>query len=377
MNFPSELEPQKAKLFISFDNKINEGLEGFYRSTYKDQDGNSKVLASTHFESESARLVFPCFDEPMFKAKFDVELLVDQKLVALSNMNVVSEEKRDGNKKLIKFGTTPLISSYLIAFVVGELEYIETTYGNNLPLRVYTVPGKSQFGKFALDVARGAVNFMQEWFDFPLPLPKIDLIGLPDFGMGAMENMGLVTFRDLFLYCDEQTSHPIKLRSASVIYHELSHFWFGNLVTMKWWNELWLKEGFAAFCQYVFLDKIHPDLKAMVFYLPGITNSGMKADEIRSSHSIKVEINQPCELASYYDEITYRKSSSILFMLYSYLGEETFRNGLRLYIKKFAYSNSDMYDLWNALSEASGQDINNIMGTWIKQVGFPFIIVKG
>lgn len=189
VNFPEKLQPQKTTLTIDFDGEINSGLHGFYRSVFKDSDGNKQVMAATQFESEAARLAFPSFDEPMFKATFDIELLVDEKLTALSNMNVIGEDKVNG-KKLVKFATTPIMSTYLIAFVIGNLEFIETKYGNGIPVRVYTTRGRSHQAHFALDLAKKAMEYLESWFDFPSPLPKIDLVGIPDFGMGAMENWG-------------------------------------------------------------------------------------------------------------------------------------------------------------------------------------------
>ncbi|KAI6191934.1 Aminopeptidase [Aphelenchoides bicaudatus] len=378
IDLPLEVEPQKnVTLSIDFKAEISSYLRGFYRSAYKDKNGQEKFLASTQFESDSANYAYPCFDEPIYKSVFDIELEVDETLTALSNMNIIDEKKSADGKKLVKFATTPVMSTYLVAFIVGDFEYIETTYGKkNIPVRIYTLPGKSEQGQFSLEVAKKSMEWYEDWFDYESPLPKVDLIAIPDFSMGAMENWGLVTFREIRLLVDKDTSHRMKALNALVVAHELAHFWFGNLTTMTWWGDLWLKEGFASFMEYFFCQVNYPELKTHIDYLNDVVADGMGEDSLKSSHKIEVDINDPSELTSIYDAITYEKSNSIIRMLFNYLGEETFRAGLRLYVKRIAYKNAVTTDLWQALSDASNQDIGKLMSSWTSQVGYPLVNVE-
>ncbi|KAL3989469.1 Peptidase M1 family protein [Acanthocheilonema viteae] len=377
LKLPKHISPQKAKISLDFVGELNEKMRGFYRSKYKDIDGKECYLASTQFESTYARLAFPCWDEPIYKAKFDITLIVDEELTALSNMNVISETKVD-DKKIVKFATTPLMSTYLVAFAVGHLEYIEGKTNGGCLVRVYnTAGGKKNQGKFSLEVAIKALDWYSNWFGIDYPLPKCDLIAVPDFSMGAMENWGLVMYREVTLLVDpSKSSTRQKSRVALVVGHELAHLWFGDLVTMKWWTDLWLKEGFASFMEYMFVGVNYPEFKIWLHFLDDELASGFDLDALRSSHPIEVEIDNPNEMDEIYDSITYAKSNSIIRMLCNYLGEETFQKGLQIYLKRFQYSNAVTVDLWNALSEASGQDIETLMSTWTKQMGYPLVIVS-
>ncbi|CAI4226209.1 unnamed protein product [Auanema sp. JU1783] len=375
VNFPVEIAPQQVKLTIDFLGCLNDKMRGFYRSSYKNQDGVQKFLASTQFESTYARYSFPCWDEPIFKATFDVSLIVDKEFTALSNMDVKTETLSEcQKKKVVTFNTSPIMSTYLVAFAVGELEYLETKNESGTIVRVYTVPGKKDHGKFALSLAARALDWYNDWFDIPYPLPKCDLIGIPDFSMGAMENWGLVTYREVALLFDEEKSSTRqKARISLIIAHELAHLWFGDLVTMKWWTDLWLKEGFASFMEYLFVGYNYEDLQIWLYFLNDELAQGFKLDALRSSHPIEVEIDDPNELDEIYDSITYAKSNSVNRMLCYYLGEKTFQKGLRLYLKKYQYGNAVTVDLWDCLSEASGQDIAKLMSGWTKQMGYPLI----
>uniref|UniRef100_A0A1I7SBU0 Aminopeptidase n=1 Tax=Bursaphelenchus xylophilus TaxID=6326 RepID=A0A1I7SBU0_BURXY len=376
VDLPSEINPQQVELTLDFIAEHSEHLQGFYRSSYKDAQGNSKFMVSTQFESTYARKAFPCWDEPTYKATFDIELEVDKDLVALSNTPIVSETEAEG-KKIYKYETTPIMSSYLIAFAVGEFEYIEAKAKTGTLVRLYTCPGKKEQGRFALDVACRALEYYTEWFAQPYPIPKCDLIAIPDFSMGAMENWGLVTYREVCLLVDEaKSSHRQKSFVALIVSHELAHFWFGDLVTMKWWTDLWLKEGFASFMEYLFVSRNNPEFKIWLQFVSDEVARGFDLDSLRSSHAIEVEIDNPNELDEIYDSITYAKSNSINRMLFNYLGEERFRNGLRVYLERFKYSNAVTKDLWKALSEASGEDVDQMMSTWTKQVGFPVVQVS-
>uniref|UniRef100_A0A915EUB2 Aminopeptidase n=1 Tax=Ditylenchus dipsaci TaxID=166011 RepID=A0A915EUB2_9BILA len=341
VRLPKELAPQKAKLSFNFVGQLNNKMQGFSRSSYNDEAGNEKFMASTQFESTYARSAFPCWDEPEYKAVFNVSLEVDEQYTALSNMNVIDEQKLDGGKKVVKFATTPIMSTYLVAFAVGNFEYIQKNTEGGIDVRVYTIPGKKNQGQFALDLAAKFLDYYSEWFGIPCPLPKCDLIAIPDFSMGAMENWGLVTYREIALN--------------------------GGLI--------WLKEGFASFMEYVAVAKMCPEFNIWLIFLKDEVTSGWALDSMRSSHPIEVAINNPNELDEIYDSITYAKSNSMNRMLCNYLTEPVFQKGLRNYLKKFQYKNAQTTDLWNALAEASGQDINTIMSSWTKQMGYPLVTV--
>ncbi|CAI5448823.1 unnamed protein product [Caenorhabditis angaria] len=378
INLPSKIAPQNAVLNFEYVGELNDKMRGFYRSSYKDASGTEKFLASTQFESTYARLAFPCWDEPIYKATFDVVLEVAPGLTALSNMNAVSTTTTsDGKRQAVKFATSPKMSSYLVAFAVGELEYISAQTKSGVEMRVYTVPGKKEQGRFSLDLSVKAIDWYNEWFDIPYPLPKCDLIAIPDFSMGAMENWGLVTYREIALLVDPGvTSTRQKSTVALTVAHELAHMWFGNLVTMKWWTDLWLKEGFASFMEYSFVGANYPEFKIWLHFVNDELASGMSLDALRNSHPIEVEIDNPNELDEIYDSITYAKSNSVNRMLCYYLSEPVFQKGLRLYLKKFQYSNAVTQDLWTALSEASGQNVNDLMSGWTQQMGFPVVKVS-
>ncbi|KAK5967675.1 Puromycin-sensitive aminopeptidase [Trichostrongylus colubriformis] len=371
--------PQTVTLSLDYTGEINDKMRGFYRSTYKDENNKEKFLASTQFESTYARYAFPCFDEPIYKATFDISIVTDPGLTAISNMPVVSATPCDfrGAKKVwVKFDRTPQMSPYLVAFVVGELDYLQTSSKSGTIMRVYTVPGKRGQGTYSLDLAAKAIDWYNDWFGIDYPLPKCDLIAIPDFSMGAMENWGLVTYREVALLIDPaKSSTRQKARVALVVAHELAHFWFGNLVTMKWWTDLWLKEGFASFMEYLFVGYNCPEFKIWEHFVNDELAQGFDLDALRNSHPIEVEIDNPCELEEIYDNITYAKSNAINRMLFYYLGEPTFQAGLRLYLKKFQYDNAVTLDLWEALGEASQQDVAKLMSGWTKQMGYPVISV--
>ncbi|PAV64150.1 hypothetical protein WR25_01487 [Diploscapter pachys] len=378
VKLPKKFEPQKMKLTIKYTGELNNKMHGFYRSSYKNEKDEEKWMATTQFESTHARNAFPCWDEPIYKAQFDVTFVVESYLTALSNMNVIeSKPLEDGKFKQVKFATSPIMSTYLVAFAVGDFEFIESKTQSGCVVRVYTVPGKKEQGSFALDLATKAIDWYNNWFGITYPLPKCDLIGIPDFSMGAMENWGLVTYREVYLLIDSKVSSTrMKMNVALVVAHELAHLWFGDLVTMQWWTDLWLKEGFASFMEYLFVGYNCEEFKIWLHFINDEFASGLGLDSLRSSHPIEVEIDNPNELEEIYDSITYAKSNSVNRMLCFYLGEETFQKGLRIYLKRFSYKNATTEDLWTALSEASGQNISELMSGWTKQMGFPVVSVS-
>lgn len=366
---------------ISFSGILNDKMAGFYRSTYKNPDGSDGILAVTQMEPTDARRAFPCFDEPSLKAQFTVTLVADKNLTCLSNMDVASEteiqSKTSGTtKKAVKFNPSPLMSTYLLAFVVGELNCIESN-SFRVPVRVYAPPGQNiEHGRFSLDLAARTLAFYEKVFGIDFPLPKMDQVAIPDFAAGAMENWGLVTYRVVDLLLDEKVSGAAtKERVAEVVQHELAHQWFGNLVTMDWWDGLWLNEGFATWASWYSCNKFYPEWKVWESYVTDNLQSALSLDSLRSSHPIEVPVKKADEINQIFDAISYSKGSCVLRMISTYLGEETFLEGVRQYLKKHAYGNTQTGDLWAALSAASGKPVEEVMTIWTKNVGYPVVTV--
>jgi aminopeptidase 2 len=370
-----------AQLKMTFTGILNDKMAGFYRSTYKNTDGSEGILATTQMEATDARRAFPCFDEPALKAKFTVTLIADKHLTCLSNMDVASEsevtsEMTGGVKKAVKFNTSPLMSTYLLAFIIGELNYIETT-NFRVPVRVYAPPNQDiEHGRFSLELAAKTLKFYETTFDSEFPLPKMDMVAIPDFAAGAMENWGLITYRVVDLMFDEKTSGAsTKERVAEVVQHELAHQWFGNLVTMDFWDGLWLNEGFATWMSWYSCNIFYPEWKVWEGYVTDNLQSALNLDSLRSSHPIEVPVKRADEVNQIFDAISYSKGSCVLRMISKYLGEDVFMEGIRQYLKKHAYSNTETGDLWAALSKASGKDVSKMMDIWTKHVGYPVVSV--
>lgn len=371
----------KATLTQTFAGTLNDNMAGFYRSSYKGKDGSTKYLATTQMEPTDARRAFPCFDEPALKSQFTITLIANKELTCLSNMDVVSEKEVDskmsgGKKKAVTFNKTPLMSTYLLAFIVGELNCIET---NNfrVPVRVFAPPDRDiEHGRFSLELATRTLDFYEKKFNSEFPLPKMDMVAIPDFSAGAMENWGLVTYRVVDLLFDEKTSGAsTKQRVAEVVQHELAHQWFGNLVTMDFWDGLWLNEGFATWMSWYSCNAFYPEWKVWEGYVTDNLQSALSLDSLRSSHPIEVPVKRADEINQIFDAISYSKGSCVLRMISKYLGEETFMEGIRRYLKKHAYGNTQTGDLWAALSDASGKELEKVMDTWTKNVGFPVVTV--
>ncbi|KAF2280737.1 uncharacterized protein EI97DRAFT_367805 [Westerdykella ornata] len=371
----------KATLTMTFTGTLNDHMAGFYRSSFKDENGNTTWMATTQMEPTDARRAFPCFDEPALKAKFTVTLVADEKMTCLSNMDVASEKTVDstitgGKRKAVTFNPTPLMSTYLLAFVVGELNYIET---NNfrVPVRVYAPKDRDiEHGRFSLELAAKTLDFYEKTFDSPFPLPKMDMIAIPDFSAGAMENWGLITYRVVDVLIDEKVSGAsVKQRVAETVQHELAHQWFGNLVTMDFWDGLWLNEGFATWMSWYSCNVFYPDWKVWEGYVTDNLASALSLDSLRSSHPIEVPVKRADEINQIFDAISYSKGSCVLRMISKQLGEDVFMEGVRRYLKKHAYGNTQTSDLWAALGEASGKDVEKVMDIWTKKVGFPVVTV--
>ncbi len=371
----------KAHLTHKFSGTLNDKMAGFYRSSYKDKEGKTKYIASTQMEPTDARRAFPCFDEPALKAEYTITLVADKGLTCLSNMDVKGEKEVEskmsgGKKNAVTFNKTPLMSTYLLAFIVGELNYVETK-NFRVPVRVYATPDKDiEHGRFSLELAAKTLAFYEKEFDSDFPLPKMDMVAVPDFSAGAMENWGLITYRVVDVLFDEKTSGALtQERVAEVVQHELAHQWFGNLVTMDFWDGLWLNEGFATWMSWYSCNKFYPEWKIWQSFVIGDLQSALSLDSLRSSHPIEVPVKRADEVNQIFDAISYSKGSCVLRMISKYLGEEVFLKGIRRYIKKHAYGNTKTEDLWAALSDASGKPVEKIMDIWTKYVGYPVVTV--
>ncbi|EEB05184.1 aminopeptidase Ape2 [Schizosaccharomyces japonicus yFS275] len=367
-----------AVLSISFCAIISSGMEGFYRSSYVDADGKTKYLGTTQFEPTSARRAFPCWDEPALKATFSISITAKENFVILSNMNA-AKESLDNGYKTVDFAKTVTMSTYLLAWVVGELEYVEAfTSGEHcakLPVRVYTTPGSAHLGKFAADLGAKTLDFFSGVFNEPYPLPKCDMVAIPDFEAGAMENWGLVTYRLSAVIVDENSAAATIERVAEVVQHELAHQWFGNLVTMQFWDSLWLNEGFATWMSWFSCNHFYPEWKVWEGYVIDNLQSALSLDSLRSSHPIEMPILHEYEINQMFDAISYSKGSCVIRMISKYLSEDVFIKGIQRYISKHRYGNAVTENLWDALSEVSGIDVNGIMNCWVKKIGFPVVSV--
>lgn len=368
---------QKVQLKHTYTGQLNDKMAGFYRS--KRRDG--KYLAVTQFEATDARRALPCFDEPALKAEFTVTLIADEGMTCLSNMDVADETSIDskitgGKRKKVTFNRSPRMSTYLLAFIVAELKSIETDKFR-LPIKVWMTPEQNESdGQFALEVAAKTLAFYEKAFQAPYPLPKMDMVAIPDFAAGAMENWGLVTYRVVDLLFDQKSAGAAtKERVAEVVQHELAHQWFGNLVTMDFWDGLWLNEGFATWMSWYSCNEFYPEWKVWETFVIDTLQGALGLDGLRSSHPIEVPVHRAEEINQIFDAISYSKGSAVLRMISKYLGEDVFIEGVRRYIKKHAWGNTQTGDLWNALGDASGKDVAHVMDVWTKNIGYPVITV--
>ncbi|MEX0863197.1 M1 family metallopeptidase [Nitrosopumilus sp.] len=364
----------KASIDLQFQGILNDRLLGFYRSKYI-QNGKTKYLATTQFEAADARRAFPCWDEPQAKATFDISIIADNKFTAISNMPIKSK-KKIGNKTIYHFVNTPVVSTYLIYLGVGEFEYLTGKTGN-IQIRVITTKGNKSKGKFSLELGKKLLTSYEKYFGIAYPLPKLDLIAIPDFAAGAMENWGAITFRETILLYDPKTSSTrTKQFIAEVISHEIAHQWFGNLVTMKWWNDLWLNESFATFMATKFVDKYYPEWDLWDQFVEDAMNVAMGLDSLKTTHPIDVKVNTPSEIREIFDAISYDKGGCVLRMLEHYVGEPNFQKGLKKYLSDFKYQNAKGQNLWDAIGKASNMPVSSMVNTWLKQSGFPLVEIN-
>lgn len=370
--FPTTLAAGSWHLKLDFSGEINDKLRGFYRSAQALKDGEKSWIALTQFEATDARRAFPCFDEPSFKATFQLTLCVDKDLTALSN-TAVESETIEGNKKTITFAKTMKMSTYIVAFVVGRLEMSEAVMVDGIPMRIYAPLGKLHLTKFALEIGAGALAFFNKYYGIPYPGDKMDMIAVPDFAFGAMENVGAIIYRESALLVDtEQASHAELERVADVVAHELAHMWFGNLTTMKWWNGIWLNEAFATFMELVAVDNLRPNWKRWESF--GVSRAmAFATDGLRATRPIEFPVNAPEEANGMFDVLTYEKGASVLRMLEQFIGPDKFKSGVNSYLQKHKFANTETNDLWQSLEAASGAPVQEIMNSWIFQEGYPMI----
>ena len=371
------LENGKHTIRIDFSGTITDAMHGLY-PCYFTHDGIKKQLFATQFESHHAREVFPCVDEPAAKAEYDLTLITRSGITVLGNMPVKSEEE-NGDSLTTTFEKTPRMSSYLLAFVIGELHKKTARTKSGVEVNVWATPAQNENTlDFALDIATRSIDFYDEYFGVKYPLPKSDHVALPDFSSGAMENWGLITYRESCLLADpELTPESSRRFIATVIAHELSHQWFGNLVTMQWWNDLWLNESFANMMEYVAIDALQPDWHMWEDFATNEVTAALRRDSLDGVQSVQADVNHPDEISTLFDPaIVYAKGGRLLVMVRKLIGEEAFRAGLKSYFEKFAYKNTVGNNLWQELESASGQPIVNLMNAWISQPGLPVVSVS-
>ncbi len=372
ITFPAAVQPGTWKLHLAFRGTLNDKLRGFYRSSYKDDHGIAQSLAATQFEATDARRAFPCWDEPQFKAVFAVTLVIDPSLTAISNTRIV-DDRHEGDKRVLRFAESMKMSTYLVAFIVGKLESTAPIMAQQTPVRLWSVPGKQHLTPFGHEIAVYSLNFLADYYGIPYPGDKLDLIAIPDFASGAMENLGAITFRETALLLDQRTAtHAEQGRIADVVAHENAHMWFGDLVTMAWWNGLWLNEAFATFMEMLVVDAWKPEWDRWTAF--GMARAAaLSVDGLHSTRPIEFPVRAPKEAEAMFDVLTYEKGASVLRMLEQHIGPTVFRDGVRHYLTAHAYGNAETTDLWVSLGQASKQDVPALMNEWIFSPGYPLL----
>jgi puromycin-sensitive aminopeptidase len=378
LRLDQDLPAGPATVHLRFRGVLNDKLQGFYRSTFTDESGTERVLATTQMEATDARRAFPCWDEPDAKAVFAVTLVVPEDQLAISNAAELSREPvaDKAGKVAVRFADTMPMSTYLVAFVVGPLVATEPILVDGKPLRVVCPVGKEHLADYALEVGAFALRFFSEWFDIVYPGDKLDLVAIPDFAFGAMENLGCVTFRERYLLIDTDTATQAERQAlVDVIAHEIAHMWFGDLVTMKWWNGIWLNEAFATFMEMTCTDAFRPDWQRWVDF--GLSRSAaFDTDALGSTRPVEYPVVSPADAEGMFDILTYEKGASVVRMLEQYLGADRFRAGIRRYMARHQFGNTETSDLWDALEEETGEPVRRIAESWIFQGGFPEVTVS-
>jgi puromycin-sensitive aminopeptidase len=364
------------RLHLDFRGQINDHLRGFYRSTYQDDDGHTHTIATTQFEAADARRAFPCWDEPDLKAVFGVTLEVAEDLVAISNGPEIERRAIADGIVRVRFADTMVMSTYLVAFVVGRLEMTDPVEVDGVPIRIVHVPGKGHLASFAIEAAVFSMRFFREYYGIPYPDAKMDMVAMPDFAQGAMENTGCVIYRESSLLVDPAHATQPELENiADVVAHELAHQWFGNLVTMRWWNGIWLNEAFATFMALITVEAMRPEWERWAAF-GRYVSVAKEVDALHSTRPIEYPVHSPLDTAGMFDVLTYQKGGAILRMMEQYLGADRFRDGIRRYLQQHAYGNTETHDLWDAIEEATGEPVRRVMDQWIWQGGYPILEVE-
>lgn len=369
-----DLTPGDHIVVIAYSGKISDAMHGIY-PCYFEHDGVKKQLIASQFESHYAREAYPCIDEPEAKATFDVTLTTETGITVLGNMPI-AKQTTENNRLVTRFETTPRMSTYLVAWVVGEMQKKSAKTKRGVEVNVWATPAQtSESLDFALDMATKTIDFYEEYFETEYPLPKSDHVALPDFSFGAMENWGLITYRETTLLADPATiSISSKQYIATVVAHELAHQWFGNLVTMKWWNDLWLNESFATLMEYLAVDHVHPEWNAWLDFSSNESIAALRRDSIDGVQSVQMEVNHPDEIGTLFDgAIVYAKGARLLRMLQYYVGDNAFQDGLKQYFSDHAYKNTVANDLWSAIAKTSNKDVVSLMNSWLSQPGYPVV----
>ncbi|MEY4361060.1 MAG: hypothetical protein RL391_366 [Actinomycetota bacterium] len=376
-----ELPAGRAMIDVSFDGVLNDKLRGFYRSTYRDDHGRERTIACSQMQATDCRRAFPCFDEPDFKAVFSTTLVVDDGLLAISNGPEVGRTSPDERGKIaVRFADTMPMSTYLVAFVVGPLEATAAVDVDGVPLRIVHVPGKGHLTDFGLEVGASSLRWFTNYYGIAYPDAKIDMIALPDFAAGAMENVGCITYRESLLLVDPVTSTQNERELvAAVVSHELAHMWFGDLVTMKWWNGIWLNEAFATFMEVAATAHFRPDWQMWTTFSLDRT-AAFEVDSLESTRSVEFEVRSPADCEGMFDVLTYQKGGSLLRMLEQFLGEDRFRAGVRHYLTTHSFKNTETSDLWDSIEIAvandGGEPVRALMDSWIWQPGYPLVTAR-
>jgi puromycin-sensitive aminopeptidase len=377
LELADSLSAGDCTIVIEFSGSLSSKLSGFYKSTFHDSKGNEKVIATTQFEPTDARKAFPCFDEPDMKAVFEVSLIVDEELFAVSNTKVVNTVSVGDGKKQVNFAPTMRMSTYLVAFIVGPLVATKPVVVDGIEIRVVCTPERANLADFALECAESALKYFSQYFEIPYPGDKLDLVGIPDFNFGAMENLGCVTFRETALLVDREHASRLELeRVADVIGHEIAHMWFGDLVTMKWWNGIWLNEAFATFMELMFVDQYRPDWERWTSF--GISRAyALSTDGLASTRTIEYPVLHPRDAEGMFDvAITYQKGGAVVRMLEQYLEPGEFQRGIARYLSTHKYGNTETTDLWDAIEAETGEPVRALMDSWIFQEGHPSVVVS-
>jgi puromycin-sensitive aminopeptidase len=362
-------------LTLTYGGPLNDRLTGFYRSRYE-EDGTERLIAASHFEATDARMAFPCWDEPDLKAVFSIAIEVDDGQIALSNGPEVAREPAGDGRLLIRFADTMPMSTYLVALIVGPLALTEARDVRGVPVRVASRPGTAELAEYALVASDFCLRWFGDYYGIPYPEAKLDNVALPDFAQGAMENVGCVTYREALLLVDPGSSTTFeRLNVFDTVAHELAHMWFGDLVTMRWWNGIWLNEAFATFMANACTDAAHPEWRVLDAFARARANA-FEIDALETTRAIEYPVHSPDDASGMFDTLTYTKGGSVLRMLEQWLGPERFRDGIRRYLRAHAYGNTETHDLWDALEEETGEPVRRVMDAWIFQPGYPAITVR-